>query len=117
MKQAYCRGMDPELFYPHRGDAPGIATAKEVCAQCEVRHECLEFGLYERHGVWGGFGERERRRLRVIRRLNAEAARVSEATRALSVNGRATETAPSAEERRRAALEKDRREWVWEAMG
>lgn len=37
-----------------------------MCAACPVRQDCLEQALAtsERHGVWGGLSERERRRIR-----------------------------------------------------
>lgn len=54
--------MDPDLFYPERGEE--VATAKAVCATCPVRAECLAAGLYEKYGIWGGTSERERRKLR-----------------------------------------------------
>lgn len=65
---AACRGMDPATFFPRRG-AP-TREAKAVCARCPVKAECLRSSLEEgeRFGIWGGFSERERRRLR--RRLN-----------------------------------------------
>jgi WhiB family transcriptional regulator, redox-sensing transcriptional regulator len=63
-----CRGMDPEIFFPDRGES--LRPAKEVCGGCIVRDECLEYALdnRERFGVWGGTSERERRRLRRARR-------------------------------------------------
>ena len=63
-----CRGMDPDIFFPDRGES--LAPAKAVCAECIVRDECLEFALDqgERFGVWGGTSERERRKLRRARR-------------------------------------------------
>lgn len=65
---AACRGMDPAVFFPGRG-AP-TSEAKAVCARCPVKAECLKAALEERErfGIWGGFSERERRRLR--RRVN-----------------------------------------------
>jgi WhiB family redox-sensing transcriptional regulator len=41
------------------------AHAKEICAQCNVREDCLEFALRVRepHGIWGGLTEAERRPL------------------------------------------------------
>jgi WhiB family redox-sensing transcriptional regulator len=45
--------------------------AKRVCGGCAVRSECLEAALAndERFGIWGGLSERERRRLRLQRRM------------------------------------------------
>lgn len=51
-------------FFPARGES--VRDAKEVCASCDVRRECLDFALRMKvaHGVWGGLSERERRTLR-----------------------------------------------------
>lgn len=64
MESAACRGMDPELFYPHKGDSP--TNAKQVCYVCQVKRECLEYALQnnERDGIWGGASERERRQIK-----------------------------------------------------
>ena len=58
-----CAQVDPELFFPELGGS--TREAKAVCAGCEVRAECLAHALahHERHGVWGGLSERERRRM------------------------------------------------------
>jgi WhiB family redox-sensing transcriptional regulator len=73
-----CRGVDPEIFYPpDEGDeAQGIEaaeTAKAICAVCPVREACLEhaLGTREKHGIWGGLTERERRRVLRQRRKSA----------------------------------------------
>jgi len=68
---ARCHGLDPETFYPvSEHDA---AEAKSVCALCPVREACLEHALTrrEKHGVWGGLTERERRRVLRRRRRSA----------------------------------------------
>ncbi len=68
---ANCLGVDPDLFFPGRGEPS--RPAKEVCAGCPVRVECLEFAMappVERFGVWGGMSERERRRIRRQRAIN-----------------------------------------------
>jgi WhiB family redox-sensing transcriptional regulator len=69
-----CRGMDPDVFFPDRGES--LAPAKAVCGECIVRDECLEYALDhgERFGVWGGTSERERRRLRRARRESTKVA-------------------------------------------
>jgi hypothetical protein len=61
--QALCAQVDPELFFPEKGQSP--RAAKRVCAACEVRAECLQYALDRREpfGVWGGLSERERRAL------------------------------------------------------
>lgn len=61
---ANCLGMDPELFFPERGDMTAIQQAKQVCAGCVARQACLEANLHEVDGVWGGTTRIERQRLR-----------------------------------------------------
>lgn len=68
---AACRGMDPDVFFPDRGEL--AQGAKDVCAVCTVRIECLNAGLWERQGVWGGLSERQRRNLRRQQRRSAAA--------------------------------------------
>jgi WhiB family redox-sensing transcriptional regulator len=66
---ANCRGLDPDMFLPHRGDTAGTTEAKAVCIECGVRRDCLDYGLMEKRGIWGGFTERERRSIRKARGL------------------------------------------------
>jgi WhiB family transcriptional regulator, redox-sensing transcriptional regulator len=67
-EDALCAETDPEAFFPEKGGS--TREAKRVCSGCSVRAECLESALEndERFGIWGGLSERERRRLRVLRR-------------------------------------------------
>lgn len=60
--EAACRGKDPNLFFPARGQS--TAEAKALCHRCPVQAECLTAGLGEKHGIWGGSSERGRRQLR-----------------------------------------------------
>ncbi len=61
---ALCAQTDPEAFFPEKGGS--TREAKRTCRSCEVRAERLEYALEHdiRHGIWGGFSERERRRLK-----------------------------------------------------
>ena len=61
---AGCRGMDPALFFPSRGE--DVKAAQRVCAACPVAAECLDYAMAnnERFGIWGGTSERQRLRLR-----------------------------------------------------
>jgi WhiB family transcriptional regulator, redox-sensing transcriptional regulator len=68
MAAAVCRQVDPTLFHPDGNPCRAVVQArlaKSVCASCPVAVECLEFALEhdERHGIWGGTDERERREL------------------------------------------------------
>lgn len=63
--RAACKdGVDPDTFFPEKGDS--TREAKRICRTCPVRAECLEYALErdERFGIWGGWSEQERRRLK-----------------------------------------------------
>ena len=68
-----CRGSDTMVFYPPSDDDSLAEEAKTICSMCAVRKPCLEFALTsrEKHGVWGGLTERERRRVLRQRRRSA----------------------------------------------
>lgn len=59
-----CTNADPDLFFPQ----PGADTsyARSICRVCPVRTQCLEYALEsgQKHGIWGGMTESQRRRLR-----------------------------------------------------
>ena len=66
---AACRDSEPNLFFPVGTTGPAldlIEEAKAICAECTVREECLMYALEtnQEAGVWGGYAEDERRRLR-----------------------------------------------------
>ena len=65
-KDAACRGKPTATFFPERGpeEKLAVAAAKEICASCAVRQRCLEIGMSESRGIWGGLTPPERRRLR-----------------------------------------------------
>ena len=71
---ANCLGVDPDLFFPERGAS--TREAKEVCRNCIVQNDCLEYALAnsEKFGIWGGMSERERRRIRRQRNAARQAA-------------------------------------------
>lgn len=58
---ALCTQTDPEAFFPEMGGS--TRDGKKVCAQCQVRADCLDYALAtnQRFGIWGGLSERERR--------------------------------------------------------
>lgn len=58
---AACAGMDPEDFFPERGDAAGVVRAKAICAGCPVIDDCRETHIKEKDGIWFGTSARERR--------------------------------------------------------
>ncbi len=66
---ASCRDTDPDLFFPVGTTGQAllqIAKAKEVCGECPVSTECLEYALETNQdsGIWGGLDEEQRRAIR-----------------------------------------------------
>lgn len=54
MDFAACLEMDPEAFFPERGQS--INEAVVACFECAVREECHHFQARTKsnHGVWAG---------------------------------------------------------------
>lgn len=57
---ARCRTEDTEIFFPPDGERRAArtareGTAKQICRQCPVSMQCLDFALItgQQHGVWG----------------------------------------------------------------
>lgn len=75
--EAVCLGVNPNLFYPERGES--TREAKQVCASCPVQRECLEYAVQnvEKFGIWGMMSERERRKVRKMRRERNERESIS----------------------------------------
>lgn len=64
-----CRDADPALFFPVGSTGPAVAqieAAIAICATCPVTEACLQYAFEsnQESGVWGGYAEDERRRLR-----------------------------------------------------
>lgn len=70
MVRGLCRQGDPELWMSttqavQREAAAICFGSRTGTSPCPVRTTCLEYALERRepHGVWGGFTERQRRRI------------------------------------------------------
>lgn len=71
-EHAACNGMDTDLWFPvsetpkTQQQLRQIRIAKNTCKACPVRMDCLLYALTtsQRHGIWGGMTESERRRPR-----------------------------------------------------
>jgi WhiB family redox-sensing transcriptional regulator len=70
---AACRGVDPAVFFPVRGDSFTRREAQRLCSTCPVRKKCLSEHLDELEGFWGGTSPNERRRLRKEQNVAARA--------------------------------------------
>jgi Transcription factor WhiB len=66
LDRAACRnrtdGVNIDTFFPERGG--DFSAPKAICATCPVTAECMEWGLREKYGVFGGTSERQRRKIR-----------------------------------------------------
>ncbi len=71
--QAACRGTDVEVFFVEAGNHrfPDWSQALRFCRNCPVREECLEAGINEEYGIWGGVTANQRKELRRQRRRQA----------------------------------------------
>ena len=88
-----CRTEDAsnlDLFYPETGTHGGnhLAPARKICTECAVRYECLEYGLDEPWGVWGGHSPSQRRKLSSLVKKGSSLIEASEAIDARSRDGR-----------------------------
>ena len=68
-RDAICRDTDPDLFFPVGTTGYALVQidrAKEVCGECPVKVDCLDYALETNQdsGIWGGTSEEERRTLR-----------------------------------------------------
>lgn len=77
---ARCRDTDPDLFFPVGTTGQALVSidyAKQVCGECVVNGECLDFALETNQdsGIWGGLSEEERRVIRRQRAATQRAAR------------------------------------------
>jgi WhiB family redox-sensing transcriptional regulator len=67
---AACRGSDPELFFPERGEQAKGQAAKQVCASCQVQQQCRDLAVNaaasreEDHGIFAATTPHQRTRLR-----------------------------------------------------
>ena len=69
--KAACRGPQAAVFFPppafERKDEKleREARAKDICASCAVKADCLDYAISirEPHGIWGGLNELERKQL------------------------------------------------------
>ena len=68
-QHAACRGMNPNIFVPERGDMDSFYLAIRTCNNCEVIEQCRDYGLeLDRQeltpGIYGGLSQRQRRQLK-----------------------------------------------------
>ncbi len=71
-----CHDSLPEFFHPAPDDLRGIEAARNVCARCPVRLDCLALALAtpNARGIWGGLTQLERAAHRSLRPGNGVSA-------------------------------------------
>lgn len=62
MRDAACKGSNPDLFFPTTGEDP--RPAQRICATCPVKEQCADYGIGEEMGIYGGLTGKQRERLR-----------------------------------------------------
>ena len=59
---AACVDVDPELFFPMKGES---VEARAVCKSCPIIDRCLDYALHVKvDGIWGGTTPDQRARIR-----------------------------------------------------
>ena len=62
-------GLEPikpaDIFFPEPTSNGGnhLAPARRICKECPVRYKCLESGIDEQFGIWGGHSPSQRRKI------------------------------------------------------
>jgi len=76
MDAALCLQVDPELFFPEKGETGNSTAAKKVCFNCDVREECRDSSLERslEYGVWAAETEKARRVIKKSRENSDETA-------------------------------------------
>jgi WhiB family redox-sensing transcriptional regulator len=64
VKDALCKGMGTETFFPGQHQRKSVIEACKFCSACPVQDRCLDYGLEEEHGIWGGTSGRQRQKSR-----------------------------------------------------
>lgn len=64
-----CRDVDPDVFFPERGESPDAAL--ELCERCPCRWPCRDWAIQTRQefGIYGATTPGERRK--ILRRRSA----------------------------------------------
>ena len=62
-KHANCKNQTHHMFPQHHKDITYIQQARQICSQCRVQNQCLEYALQfppaDMHGVWAGYTSRQ----------------------------------------------------------
>ena len=63
-----CVGDERNLWFPDAGGS--TRAARQVCARCSVKQQCLDYALvHEEFGIWGGMSPEQRNRYRREQRI------------------------------------------------
>lgn len=57
-----CVEIDLDFMFPEQGMP--VRKQRAVCAECPVRAECFITGMFESHGIWGGYTAPERKKMK-----------------------------------------------------
>ena len=63
-----CSDYDADIFFPeYYSDLKAVAKAKEICGDCWMQKQCLEYAMQDPRldGIWGATTPLDRKRLRL----------------------------------------------------
>jgi hypothetical protein len=60
---AKCLDAHPDTCFPEEDELDLYEDGKRLCEECPVTGFCLEIGIEEKWGVWGGLDPKERLKL------------------------------------------------------
>ena len=93
--EATCRDTENQqhldTMYPERSETPGgkhLIPARKLCLVCPVRYKCLETGLEEQFGIWGGHSLSQRRRIQSLLKSGSSLVEASQTIDARSRDAR-----------------------------
>ena len=59
-----CVTVGGDIWFPTKADSIAADKAIAICGGCPVRDLCLQAGMFEKHGIWGGKTPDERKRMK-----------------------------------------------------
>jgi len=67
--EGLCKDLPTGIFFPGQGETVN-KMAIDACEECPVKEQCLDHALrHEGYGYWGGTTEKERQRIRKVRKI------------------------------------------------
>lgn len=59
-----CITVGGDIWFPNKSDSHAADEAIAICGNCPVRNLCLQAGMFEKHGIWGGKTPEQRKKMK-----------------------------------------------------